>query len=405
MFDETGAQEKSLIIRRTAPDNGFPSALDEWVLSGPHIGIATAPYKTPMRVSLNRGHYENVDLETLPSDYMPRTNYWPQAEHRAYIPAVPFSRNAEPNAGLVTDFYRLAFRRRLASLNERTLFASIVPPGPRHIHPVISAAFRRRQDLLAVAAVASTVVADFLIKVVGISDLYETTLRRLPLIRLEAAHVRTLLLACVTSHYAELWASEFKEVFRTEKWARVGDPRLPASHFQELPSRWTRDVALRTDYARRMLLVELDVMVAQQVGLTFEELLAIYRAQFPVMQQYERDTWYDIQGRIVFTISKGLLGVGLPRKGGGKAPKTRISYADGRMVPGNHGWEDVRDLPGGTVIEQEVLDDTLPNGPHKKTRRWVAPFATANREEDYRIAWEHFAQRARDAGEATGGPA
>jgi hypothetical protein len=31
--------------------------------------------------------------------------------------------------------------------------------------------------------------------------------------------------------------------------------------------------------------------------------------QFPVMQQYERDTWYDQNGRIVFTASKGLTGV------------------------------------------------------------------------------------------------
>ena len=34
------------------------------------------------------------------------------------------------------------------------------------------------------------------------------------------------------------------------------------------------------------------------------------------MRQYERDTWYDAHGRIVFTTSKGLVGVGLPRKAG-----------------------------------------------------------------------------------------
>lgn len=48
--------------------------------------------------------------------------------------------------------------------------------------------------------------------------------------------------------------------------------------------------------------------------------------------------------------------------------------------------------PDGTVIEQTVTDDTLPNGPHQKARRYQAPFTLANREADYRIAWIFFLQ-------------
>ena len=221
---------------------------------------------------------------------------------------------------------------------------------------------------------------------------------------------RTAILNCLTSHYAPLWEEVYDLGFADQEWSQPANPRLPQDFWLNLTSTWTRDCALRTDYARRLALVEIDVLVAQALGLTLDELLLIYRVQFPVMQQYERDTWYDRQGRIVFTVSKGLVGVGLPRKGGRSTPRTRIRTPDGQTREGNFGWEDLWTYPGaatgdseethkrggspkvpdGTVISQWVTDDTLPGGPRTVERRYIAPFTRANREADYRIAWDFF---------------
>ena len=44
-----------------------------------------------------------------------------------------------------------------------------------------------------------------------------------------------------------------------------------------------------------------------------EQLKTIYRIQFSVLQSYEADTWYDANGRIVFTKNRSLIGVGFDR--------------------------------------------------------------------------------------------
>jgi hypothetical protein len=207
-----------------------------------------------------------------------------------------------------------------------------------------------------------------------------------------ALWLRALALNCLTRAHSDLWRGAFQLDFRTDAWTKW-DPRLPRNYFTELTGTWRRESALRTDFARRQALVEIDALSALALGLTLEELLTIYRVQFPVMRGYEGDTWYDKNGRVVFTSSKGLATVGLPRKASrGDAPCS-ILHVDGRTELTPVGWEDICDLQAGCTVTQTVEDDTLPGGPRQKQITYVAPFDRCDREEDYRTAWRVFKER------------
>ena len=398
MFDETYAQQDGTINRRSSTDHNFPISPEDWVLSGPHFYWANPYMKTPRKICTEKGHYDIINLETLPDDYLPRTSYQPMANKVEYfrrIPCVNWTLNGESENRRVTDFYRLTFRNLISQGAEKGLVATLSCPGPAHVNAVQSVCFKDKTTLLSACAISFSMVADFYIKSSGRSGLYGSWTFLPHMAEDKLLSSRVLALSCLTTYYASLWEEVFQLAFTDQRWSQPDNPRLPQDFWQDLTRDWTRHSALRSDYSRRMALVEIDVLVAQVLGLTLDELLLIYRVQFPVMQGYERDTWYDIHGRIVFTISKGLVGVGLPRKGGRTTPKTRITTPDGTTKDGNHGWEDIyKDgkflVPDGAIVEMTITDDTLPGGPRQVTRSFKAPFARANREEDYTVAWEFF---------------
>jgi hypothetical protein len=210
----------------------------------------------------------------------------------------------------------------------------------------------------------TSIVFDFFVKTTGRSDLYPEVLLSFPFFNNPAILIRVLGLTCLSSAYAELWEECWNDEFLNESW-RKEDPRLLNSFFKNLTPEWNRNCALRTDYARRQALVEIDVLVAKALGLTLEELITISRVQFPVMRQYESDTLYDQNGRIVFTASKGLSGVGFSRSE----------------------WNEIKDMKTGSVT-RIITDDTLPGGPVERTIEYTAPFDKCNREQDYRSIWE-----------------
>lgn len=398
-FDETYAQRDGTIRRRSTSEQGFVSVPVEFVLSGPHFYVGNPLSKTPRLVCSTPLAYDTLDLEALPNDYLPRSNYLlacDSAEYIRRVPRVSWTEEGEREAKAVTGYYRQVFRNMLSQSGERTLIGAIIPRGAVHINGAQSTAFKQTMHLLYQAMFSASILSDFFIKTTGRSNLHFMW-EQFPLVSLRSfSALRTLILNCLTSHYADLWHDCWQPTFKQDSWAS-DDPRLQQDFFVLLTPDWQRNCVLRSDYARRQALVEIDVLVAQALGLTLDELLTIYRVQFPVMQQNERDTWYDANGRIVFTASKGLVGVGLPRKSGKKDEPCTLIHPDGRRETKRLGWDDVMPKDGkpqladGTVIERMVLDDTQPGGPIHRTIRYTAPFTLADREADYRVAWAFFA--------------
>ena len=168
-----------------------------------------------------------------------------------------------------------------------------------------------------------------------------------------------------------MWKREYNVIFTMERWSK-NDDRLKQSRFTNINPDWTWDTSLRTDYERRQALVEIDVLTAMALGMTLDQLKTIYRIQFPVLQSYEADTWYDANGRIVFTTNRSLTGVGFDRKT----------------------WEtEVKGAPAGKKFYRTITDDTQPGGPVERTIEYVAPFDRCDREQDYETAWAFFSKQ------------
>lgn len=400
MWHETNQQKDGTIERLTK----FPSTSSEWILSGPHFFVGSAFYKTPRESCSLSSDYDSLDLLTLSDDYKPRTNYVPACSADDYAnrtPKVTWIEQGEDQPKKVTDYYRFVNREMIGPSSERTMISTIIPPKVGHINTCLATAFEDLTTLLDYFSMTLSVPVDYRVKSTGMGHANTSLINQLPVLSYEryraSLHLRALSLVCLVSSYDDLWQTSYQSEFKLQKWSRAL-PQLPQAFFSELTPQWQRNCALRTDYSRRQALVEIDVLVAQALGLTFDELLTIYRVQFPVMRQYEADTWYDQVGRIIFTPSKGLVGVGLPRTARKSDLKQGITYAvDSPQWKGGTGpdlvigWDDIKHLTEGCV-SVTFNDDTQPGGVQRRTITWQAPFIKPDREDDYRVAWQFFVQ-------------
>lgn len=378
IWHESGAQKELKTIKK---ETSFQSDINSIILTGPIFYCGNPINKSPRKTCNSNNDYDTVDLSIIGNDYSPRTLFSPAISKSEYIAKLP--RNKWEPAKTHLDFPRLAFRRRIAINSERSLVAALLPPGIGHIDSVQSVAFKDQNALLNMHCLMISTPFDFLIKAAGKSDMYEADFSKLPYIVLPStARHRGLRLACLTSAYTDFW-NEHASPLAPLPW-HSSDPRLALEGSIEGPTTWDRTAGFRTDFARRMALVEIDVLVAQTLALTLDQLIDIYRIYFPLLQQNEAGTWYDRKGRIVWTCSRGLPGVGYLIEG---------------KSPSRENWEVIL-KSGQTHLECKTVVDFISDGPKTVTRSFEGPFDTCNRIEDYKRAWAYFeGQKAKEAAE------
>jgi hypothetical protein len=332
-FHEKGAKEQGIIRWETQ----VPTSWDETILQGPHFTVATPFAKEPNENCRNKQDYSPWNLEMLPERVIPRTNYQRVGDRDTYQAEIDHW-EGRPSS----SYWRLFWRRMTQPGLERSLHAALMPPGPTHVHTVYSLTGPSWRATAALGAFCSTLLFDYLVKVSGKSDIQDELIRRFPT---PLGHplqnnllLRVLRLNCLTRDYAPLWEELFDPAWHIDRWT---DPASNRPLLGGVGRKWIMATPLRIDYDRRMALVELDALVALVLGLTAEQLCAIYRSQFAVLRKYEYEMWFD---------------------------------ANGRRVP-------------GVVVKAWKVDSAADLG------RYVLPFSQPDREKEMTRAYEEFKRR------------
>ena len=315
----------------------------------------------------NNSDYDVIDLTQIDDNYHVRVKYSPAKNVKLYTDAVP-----KTSWNRYDENYRLCNREMIGTTSERSLTAAILPPGVGHVITVFGWTVKDLSLIAKMAGCYASLPYDFFVKTIGKGHVCTDTTMLFPIVSGkydDAIIVRALRLNCLTNDYAALWKENYKTSFISETFVKK-DKRLELHPFANLKDEWTKDIGLYSDYERRQALVELDILVAMSLGMTLDQLISIYKIQFPVLQSYEEDTWYDSNGRIVFTNNRSLTGVGLSRAE----------------------FEAIKDMKSG-IYSNIVSDDTMPEGPKDRVIEYCAPFDRCVRELDYKEAWDFFEKR------------
>ncbi|MFJ3678182.1 Eco57I restriction-modification methylase domain-containing protein [Streptomyces diastaticus] len=377
-----------------------PGPADTWadvIIQGPMFGVAT-PF---LRKAVADNKLEAWNLKALKADTVQHTNYrrpttCSVASYREALSKRSWVdwellqelRNDERVASVLLEYsevdrqdvlaswatrpyaehFRLAWRRQVASDTERALYAVLLPPGPAHVHMVHSATLATSRATTLAAGFWASLPLDYFLRATGRGDLQ---VREAGIMPAHTPHhplehallLRTLRLNAQTNAYAPLWQELHDPTWQQDTWAAATCwPSDTPPLAEGVGPAWTRDTPLRAEFTRRAALVEIDALVAVWLGISADELVAMYRARFPVLQQYEENMWFDAAGRRIAKAHQQH-GYGQPKEA----------------------WKQL------SAHEHFPLEANVPDG-------YEGPLYRANRVEEMRAAHAEFTRRVRAVG-------
>jgi hypothetical protein len=374
MYDETYSQRDGILKREENP-SFQPKSPEDLVLVGPLIFAGNPLYGSAYTNCSHNKAFDDIDLTEIPETYLPRSPYKP-LKKEPFLVTMGTKPDGSPNRVDAKQYYRIAWRKMAAITGERTLMSCIIPKGVGHIDGVYSVFFRDNIFNLNVLCVFQSIIADFLTRFTGGATIRISNLKHIPIIQNPNTNRllrhRTLRLNCLTTYYKDLW-EECAEGISQDKFY-LDDPRLTYEHespYGDLSSKWNYKSPLRSDFARRLALLEIDVLVAKGFGLSLDHLLLIYNLQFPVLQQYERVDLYDTKGKRLPNTAR--------KDPGGTQLRTALKKRE-------------EEIQSGIYKETDAITIRFPiDGNTKEIEKtFHPPFTPIDRTEEYRKIWQNM---------------
>ncbi|WP_346533781.1 class I SAM-dependent DNA methyltransferase [Micromonospora sp. DPT] len=350
-FSEANAARTGLFSKGVT----YPSTWREVVLRGPQFSISTPFAKSPP----NTKHTDKpLDLGSLAEQAIPASDFRMLADASRLAELQPLWAGRP-----ASDYYRLAWREMVAASTERSLFATLLPPGPAHVESVRSTVLPSDRETALAVGFWSSLPVDYAVRISARNHLKESDVKRLP--RPEFNHpladlllVRVMRMNCLTDAYRDIW-----EKLYTSSWTDVSW----AAHWQglealgDVEAQWQKNSPLRSERARRAALVEIDALVSTWLGMDADALVILYLARFPQLVDYEAEMWFDAEGR--------------------KIARNYNQWGFGQTKDHYQQLMAYLEDPGRNPV---------PEG-------YTAPFYKADRENEYRQAHAVFSKRLQDA--------